>query len=237
MARVIGSPAWIDSRNTDHWARPDELVSTEADRIEYCRLKTAMPLKPNGTTPSNQQSRGKPQNKGGRYGKTVLAFVMWFALSVLAMAAVNINTATKEELTSIKGIGEKRAQDIIDYRTKNGNFKSVDDLERVPGIGPGLMKQIRPQLTTTGKTVIDQPAEKAPRARLPIQVNQPRALNPRKANRLKLNHRKLMRPGRTQRRRIPRSPNPRKKVSLAVFDREPRLDSCAPSGLFSPLAQ
>jgi competence protein ComEA len=92
--------------------------------------------------------------------KYLMALAMWFALSGLAMAAVNINTATKEELTSIKGIGEKRAQDIVDYRTKNGNFKSVDDLEKVPGIGPGLMKQIRPQMTTTGKTVIDQPAEK-----------------------------------------------------------------------------
>ena len=92
--------------------------------------------------------------------KLFLAFAMWFALSGLAMAAVNINTATKEELTSLKGVGEKRAQDIIDYRTKNGNFKSVDDLEKVPGIGPGLMKQIRPNVTTTGKTVIDQPADK-----------------------------------------------------------------------------
>jgi competence protein ComEA len=92
--------------------------------------------------------------------KILLAFAMWFALSGAAMAAVNINTATKEELTSLKGVGDKRAQDIIDYRTKNGNFKSVDDLEKVPGIGPGLMKQIRPQVTTTGKTVIDQPADK-----------------------------------------------------------------------------
>ena len=92
--------------------------------------------------------------------KLLLAFAMWLALSGLAMAAVNINTATKEELTSLKGVGEKRAQDIIDYRIKNGNFKSVDDLEKVPGIGPGLMKQIRPQVTTTGKTVVDQPADK-----------------------------------------------------------------------------
>jgi competence protein ComEA len=92
--------------------------------------------------------------------KLLLALAMWLALSGLAMAAVNINTATKEELTSLKGVGEKRAQDIIDYRTKNGNFKSVDDLEKVPGIGPGLMKQIRPQVTTTGKTVVDQPADK-----------------------------------------------------------------------------
>lgn len=90
--------------------------------------------------------------------KLLLVWVIWFAICGVATAAVNINTATKEELTSLKGIGEKRAQDIIDYRTKNGPFKSVDDLEKVPGIGPGTMKQIRSELTTTGKTVIDKPA-------------------------------------------------------------------------------
>src|SRR5215468_1354834 len=90
--------------------------------------------------------------------KLLLVWVIWFAIYGVAIAAVNINTATKEELTSLKGIGEKRAQDIIDYRTKNGPFKSVDDLEKVPGIGPGTMKQIRSDLTTTGKTVIDKPA-------------------------------------------------------------------------------
>jgi competence protein ComEA len=90
--------------------------------------------------------------------KLLLALVMGFAIYGVAIAAVNINTATKEELTSLKGIGEKRAQDIIDYRTKNGAFKSVDDLEKVPGIGPGTMKQIRSQISITGKTTIDKPA-------------------------------------------------------------------------------
>ncbi len=90
--------------------------------------------------------------------KLLLVWVIWFAIYGVAIAAVNINTATKEELTSLKGIGEKRAQDIIDYRTKNGPFKSVDDLQKVPGIGPGTMKQIRSELTTTGKTVTDKPA-------------------------------------------------------------------------------
>jgi competence protein ComEA len=90
--------------------------------------------------------------------KLLLALVIWFALYGVGIAAVNINTATKEELTTLKGIGDKRAQDIIDYRTKNGSFKSVDELEKVPGIGPGTMKQIRSQLTTTGKTVVDKPA-------------------------------------------------------------------------------
>jgi len=92
--------------------------------------------------------------------KLFLILVMLVAFSGVAVAAVNINTATKEELTSIKGVGEKRAQDIIDYRTKNGPFKTVDDLEKVPGVGPGLMKRIRTQVSTSGKTVIDKPAQK-----------------------------------------------------------------------------
>jgi competence protein ComEA len=90
--------------------------------------------------------------------KLLLALVMWFAIYGVVMAAVNINTATKEELTTLQGIGEKRAQDILDFRTKNGPFKSVDDLQKVPGIGPGTMKPIRSQLTTTGKTVVEKPA-------------------------------------------------------------------------------
>jgi competence protein ComEA len=103
-----------------------------------------------------RQSRRK--KKEGFMKKLLLVLVMWFAIYGVAIAAVNINTATKEELTTLQGIGEKRAQDIIDYRTKNGPFKSVDDLEKVPGMGPGTMKQIRSELTTTGKTVIDKPA-------------------------------------------------------------------------------
>lgn len=87
--------------------------------------------------------------------KLLLALALFFAIGGAAMAAVNINTATKEELTSLKGIGEKRAQEIINYRTKNGPFKTVDDLGKVPGIGPGILKQIRPNVTVSGKTVVE----------------------------------------------------------------------------------
>jgi competence protein ComEA len=109
-------------------------------------------------TSNRQRGNHAGKNQEGFMKKLLLALVVWFAIYGVAMAAVNINTATKEELTSLKGIGEKRAQDIIDYRTKNGPFKSADDLEKVPGIGTGTMKQIRSELTTTGKTVIDKPA-------------------------------------------------------------------------------
>jgi len=89
--------------------------------------------------------------------KLLLVLALWFALAGAALAGVNINTATKDELTSVKGIGEKKAQAIIDYRKKNGDFKSIDDLEKVDGIGPGMMKQIRAQISVSGKTTIDKP--------------------------------------------------------------------------------
>jgi len=92
--------------------------------------------------------------------KILLALILCLALTGTAAAVVNINTATKEELTTIKGIGDKRAQEIIDYRKKNGDFKSVDELEKVPGIGPGTMKQIRSQVTVSGKTATDKPPDK-----------------------------------------------------------------------------
>ncbi len=96
--------------------------------------------------------------------RLLLAVLMWFAISGVALAVVNINTATKEELTTLKGVGEKRAQEIINYRTKNGPFKTVDDLDKVPGIGPGIMKQIRSEITTTGKTDVGKAGAKDAKA-------------------------------------------------------------------------
>jgi competence protein ComEA len=105
-------------------------------------------------------SSGMSGNEQGASMKRFLLVLMMLGVTAgIAGAAVNINTATKEELTSIKGVGDKRAQDIIDYRAKNGPFKSIDDLEKVPGIGPGFMKRIRSQITTSGKTATDKPAK------------------------------------------------------------------------------
>ncbi len=60
---------------------------------------------------------------------------------------VNVNTATAEELESIRGIGPATARAIIEYRTRNGPFRSLEDLEAVKGIGPKTLEKLRPHLT------------------------------------------------------------------------------------------
>ncbi|MGL4711314.1 MAG: ComEA family DNA-binding protein [Shewanella sp.] len=58
-------------------------------------------------------------------------------------AQVNINTASAEQLLVLKGIGTAKAQAIVDYRTKNGKFNTIDDLANVSGIGAKLIEQNR----------------------------------------------------------------------------------------------
>ena len=60
---------------------------------------------------------------------------------------VNINTASARELDALPGIGEKLAQRIIDYRSANGPFQSVDDLIKVKGIGEKTLEKIKPYAT------------------------------------------------------------------------------------------
>ncbi len=56
---------------------------------------------------------------------------------------VNINKASKEELQTLQGIGESTAQKIIDYRDQNGNFKQIEDIKNVPGIGDSKFEAIK----------------------------------------------------------------------------------------------
>jgi competence protein ComEA len=58
-----------------------------------------------------------------------------------------VNTATATELESLSGIGEVLAATIVEYRTENGPFTSVDDLLDVSGIGPATLEEIRDQIT------------------------------------------------------------------------------------------
>jgi competence protein ComEA len=63
-----------------------------------------------------------------------------------ARPGLDLNRATKAELRLIPGIGEALAQRIVDYRDRNGDFRTVDELRKVTGIGPKTLERIRHHL-------------------------------------------------------------------------------------------
>ncbi len=100
-----------------------------------------------------------------RYATTVIfAVIVLVALGVSTVTAgdsavsmkvkvekVDLNRASLDQLSTLPGIGEKKAQAIIDYRLKKGNFASVEDLLRVKGIGEKLLEKIKPRVTVSVK--------------------------------------------------------------------------------------
>lgn len=83
-------------------------------------------------------------------GALALALATQLAFVAPAIAGVNINTASKDELIALPGIGPAKAQAIVDYRKANGPFKSVDDLRNVKGIGAKRLEKLRNDISVGG---------------------------------------------------------------------------------------
>jgi len=79
-------------------------------------------------------------------------FCAFLAVPAAYAAPVDINTADAKTLDKVMvGVGPKVAQAIVDYRTKNGPFKSLEDLGKVKGVGKQTIEKNRANLTV-GKT-------------------------------------------------------------------------------------
>ncbi len=96
--------------------------------------------------------------------RLIQLIIIFFILSSGVYAAVDINTASQAELEVLKGIGPAKAKAIVEYRNERGLFSSVDDLEKVSGIGAGTLKQIRNDLTVgkEEKIAVEQKKESNP---------------------------------------------------------------------------
>ena len=83
---------------------------------------------------------------------------------LIALAAVNINTATKDELIALPGIGPAKAQAIVDYRKAHGPFKTVEELKDVKGIGAKRFEKLKPDLAVSGPTSTKTAGKPEPKA-------------------------------------------------------------------------
>ena len=79
--------------------------------------------------------------------KFYLTMILVLFLATSAFAKVNINTADVDELATLPGIGSTKAEAIVQYRKANGQFKKIEDLTEVKGIGDKIVDKIKPEVT------------------------------------------------------------------------------------------
>lgn len=79
--------------------------------------------------------------------KKLLLSLLVLLFSGSLYAAVDLNTASVEELQAVKGVGASKAEAIVQYRKQHGPFKRVDDLDSVKGFGKKTVERLRSEFT------------------------------------------------------------------------------------------
>lgn len=121
-AFVLFTGGWFLARQSD--ARPYQVTTTQS-------------------VPSEQEAETVPSQTAEESEKSQEEHPD----SLMEGELVDINTAGAEDLQRLPGIGEKRAQAILDYREEHGPFQTVDELDNVDGIGEGILSGLRDYAT------------------------------------------------------------------------------------------
>ena len=126
----------IQTTKTVHETVPGETVVVLREVLVTLPPETVMPTVPSTEPPvrSEPTKQTEPKKSSDSSEKKVTF-------------PVNINTASKKELDALPGIGEVLAQRIIDYRSANGPFSTVDELTKVKGIGAKTLEKLKPYAT------------------------------------------------------------------------------------------
>ena len=126
----------IQTTKTVHETVPGETVVVLREVLVTLPPETVIPTVPSTEPPvrSEPTKQTEPKKSSGSSEKKVTF-------------PVNINTASKKELDALPGIGETLAQRIIDYRSANGPFSTVDELTKVKGIGAKTLEKLKPYAT------------------------------------------------------------------------------------------
>lgn len=94
-----------------------------------------------------RHSRMKKMALGAALMIFLFSFSGLYAQTKAPAGKLNINTASAAELQNLPRIGPKVAQRIVDYRTANGNFKKIEEIMKVNGIGEKVFAQIKDLIT------------------------------------------------------------------------------------------
>lgn len=130
-------PVWINTVLLGIWLAYTSIATVHATATDYAEWKVRqqqhdarLKKKVNATSPSeNNYYLAKP------------------ALSASSAAdKISLNQASIEQLQQLNGIGQKKAEAIIEYRQKNGKFKTIEDIQQVKGIGPALFAKNKDKL-------------------------------------------------------------------------------------------
>ena len=138
---------WLDegSRVNDALTAAGVLETADTDQLNLAAVvadgsKIVVPYKTNSK--SSDETPSNIDNTSGGLPSVDLSVSNNIDDSA-ASAKVNINTATVEQLKTLYGIGDSRANAIVKYREENGDFAAIEHITRVSGIGDGIFSNIK----------------------------------------------------------------------------------------------